>query len=198
MQHKIIAICGLKRSGKDTVANYFVQRHNYKHVKIADPLKQVCKILFGFSDEQIESNAKDEIDKRHQITPRLAMQFFGTEIMQYKIQEILPNTGRNFWINLLLDNISESTNPIVISDMRFMHEYNAIQKKYGDNAIIIKIKRDQHNTLQSEDNHCSEQEYLDIPETYLIENNSSIQELYEKLDLIKAYNPRASESIHVF
>jgi hypothetical protein len=121
----IIAICGLKRSGKDTVANRILQKNpDFLHSKISDPLKKVCQILFDFSD--VEGPLKDHIDPKWDITPRAALQFLGTEMMQYKLQELLPNLGRCFWVKKLLMDLSLSlslskTKGVVISDLRFKH-----------------------------------------------------------------------------
>lgn len=174
---RIIAICGLKRSGKDTIANYLAQKHNFKHIKIASPLKQVCGILFGFTQKQMEEDEKDIVDKRLGITPRLALQFFGTEMMQYKLQEIMPNVGRKFWIDLLLEKIKDDHTNYVISDLRFLHEYNAIKSKH--NTFIIKVCKESN---MIDDLHCSEKEWTTIPEDVLINNDDTLLSLYSKLD----------------
>src|SRR5579863_3132559 len=49
----IIGITGRKRSGKDTVGNYLVEHYGFVKVSFADTLKEACKIIFGFSDEQV-------------------------------------------------------------------------------------------------------------------------------------------------
>ncbi len=46
MYPQIIAICGYKRSGKDTIAQYLVKKYNYKHHKITHKLKECIKLLF--------------------------------------------------------------------------------------------------------------------------------------------------------
>jgi hypothetical protein len=99
---KIIAICGAKRSGKDLLADHLVNNYNYNRVSFATPLKLAVKALFNFDDEQVGigkdngNNKKDIIDANWGITPRAALQFIGTEIMQDKIQELLPNIKKNF------------------------------------------------------------------------------------------------------
>jgi dephospho-CoA kinase len=181
---KIIAITGLKRSGKDTIADYISYKYKYEHMKISSTLKSACEILFGFSLKQMETDEKDVVDKDMGITPRLAMQFFGTEIMQYKIQEIMPGVGRCFWINLLLKNIgSNNDSRIVISDMRFLHEYTRMKEMHD--IFVIKVCRNRQGaTQQTQDMHPSELEWQTIPENELIENNGSIQDLFDKIDKI--------------
>ena len=58
----IIAVIGKKRSGKDTLANYLVKNYNFKKYGFGDPVKEICKLMFGFSQEQIDTDLKEEQD----------------------------------------------------------------------------------------------------------------------------------------
>lgn len=64
----IIGICGPAGSGKDTVADYIARNHKGVKVALADPLKRICKMVFGFTDNQLwgPSSARNEVDLRHQ------------------------------------------------------------------------------------------------------------------------------------
>lgn len=169
---KIIAICGMKRSGKDTIADYMVSKYGYEKVKIASPLKSAMKVLFGFTDQQLEGDEKDIKDMTWGIEPRKLMQYFGTEMMQYQIQDVLPGIGRCFWINKLInDHIKENNKYIVIPDLRFKHEYDML---VDYNAVFWRV--DRTNTL--EDSHVSEREFLDIPVQIVFNNNTDKQKLY--------------------
>lgn len=63
---KIIAFCGLAGSGKDTACDYLVDR-DFKKMSFAAPLKQMAKIAFGFTDEQLygSSSMREEQDHRY-------------------------------------------------------------------------------------------------------------------------------------
>jgi hypothetical protein len=161
---RIIAICGAKRSGKDFLATYLIDKYDYKHIKIAQKLKDVCQILFGFSNDQIENNSKDVVDQHWGVSPRKCMQFIGTELMQYKIQELLPCCGRKFWINSLINSLENDTK-YVISDLRFKHEYEELHKL---GCLIIKVES--YNTTEN-DTHSSEQEYKVIPADIVVYND---------------------------
>lgn len=170
---RIIAICGARRCGKDTLAHILEEHYGYKHLKISHELKNIVSQLFSFNQDQLENDNKDIIDERYGITPREIMQFFGTEMMQYKLSELLPNMGKKFWIKLFIERYIK-TNPyekIVISDMRFLHEYEEL-KQYD--ALVIKIKRN-NSSYKNEnlDNHISEKEYKQIPVDLILENNDS-------------------------
>ena len=183
----IIAICGYKRSGKDTIAEYLTKNYNYNHYKITDKLRKIVQLLFNLNDNDYEIN-KEKIDNRWNITPRKMMQFIGTEVFQYKIQELLPDIGRDFWIksllsDKLLNNIKNNDHKIVISDLRFIHEYENL-KKLNIPFIVIKVT---NNRIKNIDNHVSETEYLKIPINYEIKNNGSLEELYNNINEIFNY-----------
>jgi hypothetical protein len=172
---KLIAICGYKRSGKDTLAEYIRMKHGHKHVKIAEKLKAVVKTVFGFTDDQVESDTKEQVDPRWGITPRQAMQFIGTEVFQYKVQELLPDIQRALWIKGLIAEHLNTPNPppIVISDLRFLHEYEEL-KPYG--VFVIRINRPCCKQYAMLDMHASEREFLDIPFDMEVNNNEQKME----------------------
>ena len=164
---KIIAICGSKRSGKDTLATLICNNFTeFEHVKISSKLKVMCQTLFNFTQDQIESDLKDEIDPRWHITPRKAMQFMGTEIMQYKIQDLLGTSiGREFWINSLIESFDDCRS-YIISDLRFHHEYKRIKQMGG---VIIKVV---DNDMINSDDHISENEFQHFPMVDFIVDNT--------------------------
>ena len=107
---RIIAICGAKRSGKDVLASHIVNKYGYTRLSFAEPLKHIVKLLFDFNDQQVgliegSNDEKDTLDERWGISPRKALQFVGTEILQNKIQELLPNIKRDYFANILLSKI---------------------------------------------------------------------------------------------
>tara|TARA_Y100000389_G_scaffold187896_1_gene209812 strand:- start:851 stop:1465 length:615 start_codon:yes stop_codon:yes gene_type:complete len=189
---KIIAICGYKRSGKDTIAKYLEKKHYYKHLKITYKLKECIKLLFNLNNNDLEEK-KEEINNKWNVSPRHMMQFIGTEMFQYKIQELLPNIDKKFWIQTFLnDNLVNKLRNndkfnIVISDLRFIHEYEELIKL---NLPIIFIKVVNENIMIDDNNslHISEKNFLEIPISYEINNNSDLNSLYNQIDnIIKLY-----------
>jgi hypothetical protein len=171
-KHKIVALCGLKGCGKDFVANYINMTQNFEHLKISAKLKEISKILFDIDDDQIEGKKKECIDERWNVTPRQMMQFIGTEVFQYKIQELIPECDRNFWIKSFVNTMKVNKNKnVVVSDMRFLHEYDYINKHlHTHELIIIRIDSSTQNIYDTNDTHVSETEYKQIPVDYQITN----------------------------
>lgn len=187
---KVIALCGAKRSGKDTLANYIANKFMYHKIAFADPLKEAVCALFDFSYDQVGysystyeacDDAKDVVDKRWGITPRKALQFFGTEVLQYKIQELLPGIDRKFLANSLASKIRQSNRHFIISDLRFVHEYEELKKL---DALIIRVDRPSivENVYNDEAVHTSEIEYRMIPYDIHILNDRDIPNLIKRFD----------------
>jgi dephospho-CoA kinase len=181
---KIIALCGYKGSGKDTAAEYLVTKYKYNHYKISEKLKEVIKLLFNLDDNDLEKN-KDEINDKWGIEPRKIMQFIGTDMFQYKLQELFPNIEKTFWIKSLftdelINKIENENHRVVISDLIFLHEYDLISNIYVSYSIL----KVQNNNLEKNDNHISENEFNNIPINAVILNNSTKQKLYNNIDHI--------------
>jgi len=173
-------LCGYKRCGKDTFANHLVDNYGYTHLKISKTLKDTLKTLFQFSDDQLETDLKDIVDRRWNITPRKAMVFVGTDLFQHKIQELLPNIGKNFWIKstkeIIVDLYLKNKDcNIVISDLRFIHELdyiNDIKFEYKDITIeIVKIIRPNLQIMYDKDLYESETQHLSFHFDKIITND---------------------------
>lgn len=176
---RVVALCGARRTGKDTIANYLVFKYGYEHIKITSPLKDICKVLFRFTDEQLETDLKEVVDTRWGVSPRQVMQFVGTDMFQYKIQELLPQVGRHFWINSLVEAIQgQPGKRFVISDLRFHHEIGGLSLFM---PFIIKVISDRIQQNKT-DSHVSECEQKEIKEDILVTNNNKIEDLYKKID----------------
>lgn len=181
MQIRIICICGSKRAGKDTVADFLQAQYGFHKAKIAQPLKDSLKVLFGFTDDELEMDIKDEVHPIWKIEPRKIMQFFGTEVMQHEIQKIMPEMGRLFWVKRFIrEYITENQiyDKIVVSDVRFMHEYTSL-KEIG--AEFWRVERE---SVIRDDSHSSETEIMSIPVDRVIKNDKSLEELYRELKTI--------------
>jgi dephospho-CoA kinase len=181
----IVAICGRRRSGKDTIANHLERNYGFRNHKIAGKLKSVCSELFGLTPNQLEGDEKDCVDPKWQTSPRRIMQFVGTDLMQYQLQKLLPCVGRKLWIQSLLNDIECSSNSerIVISDMRFMHEYEEIRKHKAFTVVMIRVKRRSLDTDTGEvDHHASEAESDLIPVDVEITNEDTVSHLYSCID----------------
>jgi hypothetical protein len=131
----------------------------------ATPLKQATQILFGLSDYQL--NEEKETPLENGKSPRQILQWFGTDILRKHVDE-------NIFLNLMRKSIENEKCPIIIiTDCRFENEAQLIHQLGGK---IIKIIGRETSTIHS--SHISEQ---DVSYDLLLENNSSLQDLYLSL-----------------
>lgn len=170
---RIVAVCGLKRSGKDCLSDALCNLYGYEKIKVSAGLKDVLKTLFDFTEEQLESDLKDIPDNKWGVTPRKVMQFMGTEVMQYEIQKVIPDVGRTFWIKKVVDTYIERhpSKRYIISDMRFLHEYDAL-RKYS--PYVIRVER---GIADGSCTHPSETEFTSIPYNALFKNKGSLADI---------------------
>lgn len=191
----VIAVCGARRSGKDTVCDRLCSKHGFIKASFATPIKAMVREAFGFTDDQLENHTKDEVDARYGITPRRALQFLGTEVMQYQLQQLLPQMGRGFWSQRLVDRYikqcsTSGCNKVVISDMRFLHEYEAVREAVREHCGILKVwhvERTNNPLMHRDttiDSHASETEWQDIPKSLHLSNDASIAALHQKVDAV--------------
>jgi len=177
----IIAISGLKRSGKSVTSHYISNKYGFKEYAFAGPIKEACSLLFGWSMEHME-NHKEEIDPIWGVSPRQAMQWMGTEAFQYSLpafsRGFMDTIGRNFWVKKFEQVYNKNKGNYLISDFRFPHEAEAL-KKY--NAITVKVVRD---SIKTTDLHESEIYIQSMNCDFTLYNNGTLQKLYDDIDKI--------------
>jgi hypothetical protein len=146
----IIGITGRAGSGKSTVGDILVKEHGFVCVNLADPLKRICRDVFGFTYEQLwgPSSARNTPDERYPypwfLTPRHALQQLGTEWgrrcyenvwIDYALRvahEILEE-GREYYPTrgTTVELADTRASGVVIADVRFPNEAAAIRAKGG-------------------------------------------------------------------
>jgi len=171
----IIGIMGKKKSGKDTLANYIIDKYKYTKKSFAYPLKKICSYLFHIPFHFFENQEfKECILDEWKMSPRQIMQKVGTDMFRHHIDN-------EFWIRHLKYEIDMTSN-IVITDVRFLNEVMMIQKYDG---ILIYIERNENEDMN--EIHISEnQDLLKYADIHL-QNNGSIQNLIESFELNNKY-----------
>jgi hypothetical protein len=186
MNQQIIGITGKKFSGKDTTGEYLIDKYNYKRFAFADVIKDICKTIFGFDDEQLHGNKKETVDEYWDTTPRELLQFIGTDLFRNQIGTVLPKIGENIWVEVLKKKIIDrlKNNPdekIVVTDVRFQNELQMIKDLGG---CIVRINRTSEINISNENSsnvHISESFIDDFAVDYDILNNGSLEDLHEKI-----------------
>lgn len=197
----IIGICGFIGCGKDTAADYLVNFHQFKRDSFAAPLKDAVSAVFGWDRELLEGRTKESREWREQrdewwssrldknITPRNVLQQWGTEVCRRAYHD-------DIWIASLENKLRSTKDSIVISDCRFYNEISAIRNQGGKIIWIqrgitphwydIAVKANQGDIkarawLEAENIHASEYSWAGTRFDHVINNNGSIESLYEQL-----------------
>jgi len=189
---QVICLIGQKRVGKDTVAD-IIQAHDteFQRFALAEPIKDIARIMFNFSNSQLFDAEKDMLDDRWGIRPRDFFERFGTDIMQFDIYKYLPGLesavpSRCFWVQSLINKINKlKCQKVIITDIRGLHELDAIQTAFP-NARFIKITRGDSSSNSVEE-HITQLEPELIPLDKIdmvIDNSGSLEELKEKIEKI--------------
>lgn len=132
----IIGLLGRSRVGKDTAATLILTNLGVENAciaRLAQPLKDAVQCLYGFSQEQVEDQKKEEIDSRLGVTPRVCIQKLCEHMMHMH--------GADFFSKQLFsryDTTGFSKKHVIIPDIRYEHDLHEIRKRGG---IIIKIER---------------------------------------------------------
>ena len=63
----IIGVCGFIGCGKDTVADYLVNFHEYRRESFADSLKDSVAAVFGWDKIMLEGRTKESREWREQV-----------------------------------------------------------------------------------------------------------------------------------
>jgi len=140
----IIGVCGFIGSGKDTVADYLQNFHEFRRDSFASTLKDAVASVFGWDRELLEGRTKEARAWREQVdawwanrllmpelTPRSILQLWGTEVCRRSFHD-------DIWIASLENKLRNSKDDIVISDCRFPNEIQSIKAAGG---IVVRIVR---------------------------------------------------------
>jgi len=191
---KLIGLSGAARSGKDTVGEYLITKHNFKRYAFADPLKRAASEMFGIPLEDFHSDSKKEVvNKFWGFSPRQIAQLIGTEggrelfrddiwvrrahleyITHLETTAMLP---KERYDNGTVDGL----NGMVITDVRFPNEAEWIKEFDG---VVIHIERPGADGVVGEASHASEAGYPDEFKDFIVQNDGSLDDLYVKIDEI--------------
>lgn len=209
---QIIGVVGFIGSGKDTVGDMLCEL-GFKRDSFAKPLKDAVAVIFGWDREKLEGKTKEDrawrdvkdeywskaLDKL--VTPRLALQWMGTEAGRNVF-------GQSLWTASCINRIwLDRPNKYVVTDVRFDNEIDALEEA---GALIIRIHRGPepeyfHTALVYNNNrrsgfimgeaylprlngelvHQSEWDWIGNKKIrFNISNNGTLQELHDKVIML--------------
>ncbi len=182
----LIGFSGKKGSGKSYFADYLVNNKLFIKLSFASPLKEITKILFNLSDEDVKDPIKKElINPKFNASPRELMQWLGTDIMREEFNKKFNYSG-SIWIDSVKDKVKtllDNNKDVVIDDVRFQNEVDMIHSLGG---IVINLRNDLDNTLNnSTSTHSSENQKLTFNYEFVNDKSySNTYDIYLNLDLL--------------
>jgi hypothetical protein len=169
----VVALVGYGRSGKDTAAMGLVSK-GWKRRAFADPIRELAwkvnpKIMDEFTLRMLVGEHGWDDAKVTYPAIRQCLQNLGQGV-----REII---GDGAWISAIEPRIwSNIEDGVVITDCRHPNEAEFIQEIFG--GQVIRITRPGVGPVN---NHISETAIDDIEPDYVIENDSTPEELQRKL-----------------
>jgi hypothetical protein len=198
----IIGVVGFIGAGKDTVADYLVNFHEFRRDSFAATLKDAVASVFGWDRELLEGRTKSAREWREQVdpwwaerlsmpnlTPRWVLQYWGTEVCRRAFHD-------DIWIASLEHKLQTSDDNIVISDCRFPNEIASIRRAGGQ---VIWVKRGElpiwyHLAVKANEGdlnsqkmlvdigvHVSETAWVGTDFDAVVDNNGTVEDLYKQI-----------------
>ena len=215
----IIGVCGFIGSGKDTVADYLVNFHEFRRESFASTLKDAVANVFGWDRTMLEGRTAQAREWREQVdpwwakrldmptlTPRWVLQYWGTEVCRKSFHD-------DIWIASLENKLRNSQDNVVISDCRFPNEIASIHNvggkiiwvQRGDLPDWYQVALDAnagHNyavqELKMRKIHASETAWVGTDFDAVLDNNHTIDNLYKQAALIVSHEVPLSPSNALF
>lgn len=178
----VVAFTGKRGSGKSKAAEVLIERHGFKELKFADPLKNMLRAMYatcGVDADTIERKMEGGLKEEPCVwllgqTPRYAMQTLGTEWREM--------IGTELWSEMFIRAV-ESGNlgqRIVCSDYRFPHE-GEVLRKLG--AVIYKVHRDTADAVDDVASQHESETLMDLlPCDISLQNNGTLEEFLDMVD----------------
>lgn len=201
----IVGLLGFISSGKGTAGEFFVEK-GYTPLSFADSLKDSTSAIFGWDRALLEGDTSESREFREQvdpfwstkfgkdITPRYILQYMGTEVCRNNLLD-------SVWVDSLERKIYQHEN-VVITDVRFTNEISFL-KSLGATLIqvdrlesrpewydlyvncMIHFPKEWDKLVEYKNIHASEYMWIGNKDIdYVVENNSTIEDLKLKLSSI--------------
>lgn len=199
----IIGICGLISSGKDTIADYLTNFHDFERESFASSLKDAIAVIFGWDRQMLEGRTVQSRKWREQVdpwwaerlgmpnlTPRWILQHWGTEVCRGSFHD-------DIWIASLENKLRTLGKNVVITDCRFPNEIKTIKNAGGKVVRVargeepywyqtaIEANKQDYNSMSLMKDfqiHYSEWAWIGTDFDVVIDNNQSLDHLFNQVN----------------
>lgn len=192
MASRIIGVLGKKRHGKDTFATRLTEEHGFTRFAFADALREAAL--------KLDPLVKVEQDESHLIPWASAYGSFtrlstvvrdlGWESAK-ELREVRRTLQRmgvgvrdldpDFWVRALMRQVDDHAGPVVITDVRFVNEVDAVLARRGFTVRVVNPR-----VPASDDTHISETALDTYLPRHTVYNAGTIEDLHVFADRIAA------------
>ena len=180
---RLIGIGGRLRAGKDTVADYLVERCGFTKLGMSDPLLEAALVLdpILYEDNSRNTVRLSEIvdavgytEAKKEPEVRRFLQVLGTDFGRNMI-------GENVWVNIAarsIDGLRNQGHDVVITGIRFENELGMVNRLGGQSWWVDR------DTDEPASDHASENGVAGWQFDTIINNNGSLDDLYAEVERI--------------
>ena len=145
------------RSGKDTAVDYLISVYGGERISFAKPLYDIM----------------------HYAQSRLGIETHKDRKFLLMCGKWGRSINEDIFVDCAITESKKKEGNIFISDVRFLNEFYKLK---NDGWILVKINRS--NTDQSFDISETELDNVNKDWDYIVDNNGTLNEFYDKLDII--------------
>lgn len=207
MKRIIIGVAGFARSGKDTFGDHLEANYGFKKVSFATPIKNVCRDIYDFSEEQLYGKLKEVPDERYAFSETCVICGEAMDWVQehetficsspgfcewsYPHSHITPRLamqtlgtewGRRLhsetWTTALFNMVAGSDHDRwVVCDVRFRNELHAIQDRRG---LVVRLLRGEARHAHQSEQELTEMESHEFD--HEIHNTGTLEDYRRMID----------------
>lgn len=199
----IITVSGLAGSGKDTLADVLVKKHNFRKISLADSLREICSEVFDIPMSDFLDRDKKDSPMSQPINPTFLqisqLYLKSCKMADLELKEIVIPTeikitlitprdvlkwagtevirkycGSDIWIKIAVQKASRLDQHCIIPDVRYQNERDYFKNK----STMILVKRPNFPIIDPSENTGLDEEY-----NVIFTNNGSLREFQASVDL---------------
>ena len=178
----LIGLAGKARAGKDSVAAHLVAHYGFVRYAFADALRDAALALDPIIDNTIEYHDYASTLRFLRLSEIVEVDGWEAAKDNPEVRRTLQNYGvaireiePDFWVRTAMRKAAEDSRPVVVTDVRFPNEVDAIRTRGGS---LVRVIRDGANG----NGHISETAIDHIATDYTIDNSGSLDDLARAVD----------------
>lgn len=194
MASRIIGVMGRKRHGKDTFAARLTNEHGFTRLAFADKLREAALKLDPFIVVQHDEYGVLDgwcLPYDRPYTARLShlVGALGWEVAK-ELREVRRTLQRmgvgvrdldpEFWVRIVMEQAADIPGPVVITDVRFPNEFDAVSNHpHGVTVRIVNAR-----LPRPSEEHISESALDQFTPRFTVPNSGTIEDLHVFADRI--------------